>query len=151
MRIPDRYLFELFHIERQLGKFADEADGHAARLVDCEANCKAISKGQEKKNREKASKEKEFQNFDKKVQELERAIKNLENKDLGRINIDLEGKKAHLTNLEKEIKTAQACTLLMHYQCIILRVQIENSRKRRRMLLKKSSLRKNLSRSLRLL
>ena len=105
-----RFLFDLFHIERQLGKIADEADSHAARLVDCEANCKAISKGQERKNREKAGKETEYQNFDKKVQELDKTIKKIETKDVLRIDVNLEGKKGQLANLEKEIKTLQVKT-----------------------------------------
>jgi structural maintenance of chromosome 1 len=102
-----RFLFDLFHIERQLGKFAEEADGHAARLVDCEANCKAISKGQEKKNRDKSVKEKEFQSFDKKVQDYDKLIKKIETKDVLVIDVNLDGKKAQVTTLEKEVKIAQ--------------------------------------------
>ena len=90
-----------------MGKYADEADKHAARLVDCEANCKAISKGQEKKNREKSVKDKEYQSFDKKVQDLDKLVKKIETKDMLRIDVNLEGKKQQITALEKEIKVAQ--------------------------------------------
>jgi hypothetical protein len=103
----NRFLFDLFHIEKQLSKFADEADGHSARLIECEANCKAISKGQDKRNREKSAKEKEWAVFDKKVREFEKQIKRIENQDVLKIDAYLDGKKNQLSLLEKDIKTIQ--------------------------------------------
>ncbi len=102
-----RFLFDLYHIEKQLSKFADEADGHSARLSECEANCKAISKGQDKRSREKSAKDKELAVFDKKVNELEKSIKAIENRDVMRIDAYLDGKKNQLALLEKDIKTIQ--------------------------------------------
>jgi hypothetical protein len=102
-----RFLFDLYHIEKQLSKFADEADGHSARLSECEANCKTISKGQDKRSREKSNKEKEWAVFDKKVHELEKQIKRIENQDVLKTDAYLDGKKNQLTLLEKDIKTIQ--------------------------------------------
>jgi hypothetical protein len=106
-----RFLFELFHIEKQLSKFADEADGHSARLNECEANCKAISKGQDKKNREKSSKDKEWAVFDNKVRDLEKQIKKVEGTHVLRIDEYLDGKKSRISQLEKDIKTIQVDSL----------------------------------------
>ena len=103
----NRFLFELFHIEKQLSKFADEADGHSARQSECEANCKAISKGQDKKNREKSIKDKEWAGFDKKVRDLEKQIKSIENHEMQKTEAFLDGRKNLLSQLEKDIKTIQ--------------------------------------------
>ncbi len=97
----------MFQIEKQTAKFADEADSHAARLVECEADCKVMNKGHEKKNKEKASKEKEWGNFDKKVQDLEKLVKKIESRDVLKIDESIDHKKHKCKNLEQDLKTIQ--------------------------------------------
>jgi chromosome segregation ATPase len=102
-----RYLFELFHIEKQLQVCADEADGHAGRLTEAEKDCRAVTKVVDKQTKMKAEKQKEWAAADRRVEELEKNIKSIQQKNVFKLDSELRSRKSDLEKLSKDIETAQ--------------------------------------------
>jgi chromosome segregation ATPase len=102
-----RYLFELFHIEKQLQVCADEADGHAGRLTEAEKDCRAVTKVVDKQTKKKAEKQKEWAAADRRVEELEKNIKSIQQKNVFKLDSELRTRKSDVEKLSKDVETAQ--------------------------------------------
>mmetsp|Transcript_66287 Transcript_66287/g.138163 ORF Transcript_66287/g.138163 Transcript_66287/m.138163 type:complete len:1268 (-) Transcript_66287:281-4084(-) len=102
-----RYLFDLFQIEKKLASCAQETEKHAAKLEDCNANCKAVGKAADKKAKAKAEKQKSWASFDQRVEQCEKTIKSIQHKDILKFETEISSRKKDLASLAESVSANQ--------------------------------------------